>query len=270
MKVLFWNTNGKKVDSLLLSTAIQMAVDIIVLAEYEENENDFLEAVNQSEEVFVELPQIACKRITIFYREDIATIEHGPESNYYTTKKLTLDNGFQILMVAVHLPSKTNQSDITQTLEAAEFKKEIVGAEKVFDTENTFVVGDFNMNPFEHGMISASAFHSIPCEKIAGTGSRIIKDRPHRFFYNPMWNMFGDMDDNPGTYFYRDSEQPVYFWNILDQVIIRPSISKYFIKNSLKILKNINGDSLVSTKSGRPNLSDHLPIIFEFDFKKDI
>ena len=217
MKILFWNTGGKNVESILLSAATQMRVDFFVLAEYDESKNNFLDLVNQDDDIFLELPQIGCRRISIFYRVDIVEIEHGPESNYYTAKKLTLTCGLQVLMVAVHLPSKTNESDITQTLEASEFKKEIEDAEEVFATDNTFVVGDFNMNPFEHGMVGASAFHSVPCEKIAGGESRIIKRREHRFFYNPMWNMFGDINDNPGTYFHRDSEQSVYFWHILGE-----------------------------------------------------
>jgi hypothetical protein len=236
LKILFWNTGGKNVESILLSAATQMQVDFLVLAKYDESKNNFVDLVNQDNDVFMELPQIGCRRISIFYRIDIVEVEHGPESNYYTTKKLTLNSGFQVLMVAVHLPSKTNQNDITQTLEASEFKREIEDAEEILGTKNTFVVGDFNMNPFEYGMISASAFHSVSCENIAIGGSRVIKQREHRFFYNPMWNMFGDMDDNPGTYFRRDSEQSVYFWHILDQVIIRPSISKYFMKERLKIL----------------------------------
>lgn len=267
MKIVFWNTSGKNVESVLEAAIKHMHIDLLVLAEYDERNNRFLDLVNQKDDVFMELPQIGCRRISIFYRNDTIGIEHGPESNYYTTKRISLTSGFQLLLVAVHLPSKLNQSNLTQTLEASEFKREIESAEETLGTKNTFVVGDFNMNPFEHGMIAASAFHSVPCEKIASAGSRVIKQREHHFFYNPMWNMFGDLNDNPGSFFHRDSEQSVYFWHILDQVIIRPSISKYFIKESLEILKKVDDISLVSDM-GRPSLSDHLPIFFEFDFER--
>lgn len=140
---------------------------------------------------------------------------------------------------------------------------------KALSTNNTFILGDFNMNPFENGMIAASAFHSVPCEKIASSGQRIITGREHKYFYNPMWNLFGDWDENPGTYFHASSEQVVFYWNILDQVILRPSITKYFVKKSLNIIQTIDGISLISD-SGRPNLSDHLPIFFEFNFQGEI
>jgi len=55
----------------------------------------------------------------------------------------------------------------------------------------------------------------------------------------------------------------------LDQVILRPPLIKHFKFNELKILKRIDTLSLVSDLN-RPNLSDHLPIVFEFDFEGEI
>lgn len=267
MQVLFWNAGKKKVDSLLASLALAGELDLLVLAEYDLLENDFLGEVNLNEELFEEIDQIGCNRIRIFIRLGIATHEHGPESSYFTSKKLMFSEEFSMLLVAVHLPSKLHQSQQTQVLEATEFKREIEEAEKSFGSSNTFVVGDFNMNPFEAGMISASAFHSVPSQKIACSGSRVIKERAHKYFYNPMWNLFGDSDNNPGSYFHRSSEQMVFFWNILDQVILRPELSTLFVESSLKILQSIGSTSLIK-ESGKPNLSDHLPIVFKFNLNE--
>lgn len=267
LKVLFWNAGKEKVDFLLASMAIQNECDLLVLAEYDVTINDFLSLVNQTEEAFEEIPQIGCNRIRIYIRSYLADYEHGPESGYFTSKKIVFSDAFSMLLVGVHLPSKLNQTEQTQILEASEFKKEIELAEIELQTENTFIVGDFNMNPFEAGMVSASAFHSIPCEKMASSDKRTIKQREHKYFYNPMWNLFGDFDNNPGSYFHRSSEQAVYFWNILDQVILRPKLSPLFVKDSLRFLQNISDTSLIS-KSGRPDLSDHLPITFEFNLSE--
>lgn len=154
-------------------------------------------------------------------------------------------------------------------LEAAEFKREIEDCERRLGTRHTFIIGDFNMNPFETGMVAASAFHSIPCLKTAlsNNGKRKIKDREHNLFYNPMWNLLGDFDENPGTYFHSGSEQKEYFWNILDQVILRPELAKYLEKGSLKILRSI-GDIQLVNRNGRPTLSDHLPINFNLTLKE--
>jgi hypothetical protein len=266
LKVFFWNVGQFNVDIHLINAINQMNVDLLVLAEFNQEDSDLLELINHDEMIFERIPQIGCKRISIFYRSGLLEIEHGPESSYYTTKKITLDNDNTFLMVAVHLPSKLNQNLTTQTLEAAEFKSEIEYAEETLATDKTFIVGDFNMNPFEDGMVSASAFHSVPCRRVASLQSRKIKKREHKFFYNPMWNLFGDLDDTPGTFFHRNSEQTVYFWNILDQVILRPSLMNYFNYKELKILKTINDNCLVSDQN-RPNVSDHLPIVFELNFE---
>jgi hypothetical protein len=266
LKVLFWNTGKQKVDILLTHLSTEKKVDLIVLAEYDDLKNNFLDSINHEAEVFSEVAQIGCKRIKIFIRSGLVQVEHGPETNYYTTKKLVFSNHISMLMVALHLPSKLFQSENTQTLEAVEFKREIEVAESELLTDNTFIIGDFNMNPFELGMVSASAFHSVPCKKIAMNEQRFIKQRPHKYFYNPMWNLFGDFNNNPGTFFYTSTEQAVYYWNILDQVILRPSIIKYFTKDSLNIIQKIGETSLIAD-SGKPILSDHLPITFEFKFQ---
>lgn len=267
LKVLFWNVGKKKVDNLLAYFASESNIDLFVLAEFDADRNDFLSLANITHDAFEEIPQIGCNRIKIYIRSGLARFEHGPESSYFTSKKLIFSDDFSMLLVGVHLPSKLYQSEQTQILEATEFKREIEAAESTLEHHNTFIVGDFNMNPFEAGMVGASAFHSIPCEKIARSGSREIKGREHKYFYNPMWNLFGDNDNNPGSYFYRSSEQTVYFWNILDQVILRPELTFMFRRDSLKVLQSVGEFSLIDD-AGKPNLSDHLPLTFEFDLSE--
>jgi hypothetical protein len=262
---MFWNAENKNIDTALVAAINNLNIDMFVLAEFDIESTSFLETINNEIQLFELVPIIGCERISIYLRTGMFEIEHGAETTYYTSKKIKVGNFFEFLMVAVHLPSKLNQDETTQTLEAAEFKREIEQVEVDFELNDTIVLGDFNMNPFEKGMVSASAFHSVPCEKIALGDERIIKQRKHQYFYNPMWNLFGDLNEKPGTYFHRDSEQAVYFWNILDQIIMRPSMTRYFIKNSLSIITEI-GDLNLTKPNGRPDLSDHLPIYFEFNF----
>ncbi len=80
-------------------------------------------------------------------------------------------------------------------------------------------------------------------------------------FYNPMWNLFGDNDNKPGTFYYKKSAHLMYFWNTLDQVIIRPGLIDSFNSDSLEIISSVGEISLVD-ENHRPRLSDHLPIFF--------
>ncbi|MCK4823091.1 hypothetical protein KA005_45445 [bacterium] len=146
-------------------------------------------------------------------------------------------------------------------VESQMFKQEIEMAEKQCQNYNTIIIGDFNMNPFEKGMVAASAIHSIPCSLTAKERKRVIKGREYSMFYNPMWNLFGDNDNKPGTYYYKKASHLVYFWNIFDQVIIRPELIDKFNSKSLEIISKAGEISLVD-ENHRPCLSDHLPIFF--------
>ena len=49
----------------------------------------------------------------------------------------------------------------------------------------TVLVGDFNMNPFESGMVGAAALHSAMSRQVWSRGSRTVKGHEYPFFYNP-------------------------------------------------------------------------------------
>lgn len=79
-----------------------------------------------------------------------------------------------------------------------------------------------------------------------------------------MWSLFGDKDIPAGTYYYPNSGQVTFFWNIFDQVIVRPSLLENLKNDSLKIINQIKNISLLDSHE-RPHksISDHLPIVFE-------
>lgn len=79
-----------------------------------------------------------------------------------------------------------------------------------------------------------------------------------------MWNLLGDFQYPPGTYYYKSSQEKTEFWNIFDQVMIRPQLRNRFVDTSLKIITETETTSLVD-KNRHPSkkISDHLPIVFE-------
>ena len=88
-----------------------------------------------------------------------------------------------------------------------------------------------------------------------------------------MWNHFGNFPSPPaGTYFYDSSTQINYYWNMFDQVMIRPDLLEYFHDEKLQILTSAGSTHLLNT-SGRPDqqvASDHLPIMFELNLLKGV
>ena len=238
MNFLFWNTNKSNVDDALIDMISRENLDIVILAEYDMDGTSLLEKLREKDVEYYKLPNIGCTRINIFTRLTPSHFKYCSESEYYTIRELKQPGNINLLMAFVHLPSKLYMSDSDQLQETFCFKREIESVEEKNKNINTIVLGDFNMNPFELGMIAASAMHSIPCAKTAAKGARIIKGRKYTMFYNPMWNMFGDFEGTPGTYYHYSSSYDVIFWNMLDQVIMRPHLVQCFDKGSLKILNS--------------------------------
>ena len=142
--------------------------------------------------------------------------------------------------------------------------KDIRDTEKELNTENTIVVGDFNINPYDSSFIDARYFHGIPVYEESKKKSRIIAGKEYYMFYNPMWNLLGDSQQPYGTYYHSGNDTINTFWNMYDQVIIRPALKDRFVNDSLKIIKETETRFLLD-HNGHPdkNISDHLPIVFE-------
>jgi hypothetical protein len=125
------------------------------------------------------------------------------------------------------------------------------------------------MNPFEHGMVAAGGLHSVMSREITKRLSRKVQGREYPFFYNPMWGHFGDkMTKTAGSYYYDNAEHVEYFWNMFDQVLIRPELAAQFDPSALEIV-TVAGSSSLVRRDGRPDkgsFSDHLPVRFDLSF----
>lgn len=136
--------------------------------------------------------------------------------------------------------------------------------EDVVGHQRTVLIGDLNMNPFDKGLVGAQALNAVMTRDLARREERIVANRAYRLFYNPMWGCFGDQTPGPpGTYFY--SASGGYFWNIFDQVLLRPALMDCLVE--LRIVDEDGQDSLL-TERGRPRaaeLSDHLPLLVRLD-----
>ncbi|ADQ15727.1 endonuclease/exonuclease/phosphatase family protein [Halanaerobium hydrogeniformans] len=266
MNYLFWNTNRNKINNYLKSLIIELNCDIVVLAEYKDDINTLLTKLTNENFGLYHVPKIGCQRIDILTKYTPGLIEHFAETSYYTIKKIPHDKlGFHNIG-AVHFPSKLHMTKLDYLIEMINFKKDLEKAENNLSNNNTIVVGDFNMNPFEEPLIAATGMHSLSSKRIAKTYERTVKGRKHSMFYNPMWNFFGDSDNLPGTYFYNNSKEINYFWNIFDQVIIRPNLIENFDEENIMIVNKIGNINLLGL-SNRPdqNISDHLPLFFSIN-----
>ena len=207
-----------------------------------------------------------CEKITVYTKFPAEFLLPQFETNRMSIRRLALPGLPEILLAAIHFPSKLHFSDQEQALEATVLAQQIREAEQLAQCERTVLVGDLNMNPFENGVIAANGLHGVMTREIAARQTRTVQDQTYPFFYNPMWGRLGDATEGPaGSYYYAHSGHTTYFWNSFDQVLLRPALLQYFRDEELKILTDDGELSLVSD-NGLPDkktASDHLPILFK-------
>ena len=269
MNFLFWNLNKKPLERLVADLAELHNVDVLILTECNISTQVMLQSLNSRDDRMFHRTQSERDKIVIYTRFSPEFLRPLFESSRLTIRRLRLpERDDDVLLAAVHLLDKGNSSDDSQRAASAELASMILSVEKEVGHERTVLVGDFNMNPFEAGVVMATGFHAVMTRALAEGQRRIVQEREYPFFYNPMWGHFGDAGDGPpGTYYYPGAEHLVYFWNMFDQVLIRPALLSIFRNEELKILSAIGERSLVTTKAlpDKAVGSDHLPILFRLD-----
>lgn len=261
MKFLFWNTHrNKDINSILCDLIIENKISIAILAEYVADMQDLIMHLNINGVSMRKIMTTGCERIQML----------GSIGIYIEPKKQTDHSSIQfvdknIILCGVHLNSQIYSDNIERReIEIENIVHDILLIENELETKNTIVVGDFNINPYDKSCVSARCFHGIPIYEEAIRESRTIEKKEYHMFYNPMWNFLGDFTEPFGTYYHSSSDTVNPYWNIYDQVIIRPTLRKRFVDENLKIIIKTSNFSLLDKKK-HPDcaISDHLPITFE-------
>lgn len=265
---LFWNLKNKPLQREVAALARERAADIIVLAEYGGTDVEMLAALGNSS--FEAIPVLGCERLRIFAAVPKYRFAILEERSHFTIQRLVSPRNRSLTVVAVHLQSKLHRTPEDQlTFAMKVICPAIQEVEKREGHSRTLVLGDFNMNPFENGMTNCAGFNAVMSRELAFEGQRIVDGLTYEYFYNPMWKFLSDLTPGPpGTIFYRTCYKSL-FWNLYDQVLLRPSLIPSFSARSLMIPTEVAGQSLL--KSNRPNkadYSDHLPLFFRLKLRK--
>jgi endonuclease/exonuclease/phosphatase (EEP) superfamily protein YafD len=265
---LFWNLNKNPLELLVTELAEIHQVDVLILAECEIPASVMQGALNQNPGSIFHLTDSECEQIVIYTRFSSEFLQKQLDDSRLTIRRLSLPGSEEILLAALHHPSKLHWNDASQSAECYRVSSTIRGVEEEVGHRRTVLVGDFNMNPFEDAIIAGAWLNAVMARMVAARGTRTVLAHEYPFFYNPMWGHFGDAIEGPsGTFYDGRSEHVTYFWNMFDQVLIRPALLSIFRNEELKILSAIGERSLVTTR-GVPDRSvgsDHLPILFSLD-----
>lgn len=264
-KFLLWNLKRSASEDLAITVArlaIQHEIDYLLLLEARQlpagkmleilkGRGDFSEFVDWLEATGIEPP-------ARFFAALPSTEVVPVRSQARMHIRLVQPKGKQpFLLALVHLVDKGSEQSADQQMYLPGLSRVIAEMEDRHSIKATIVAGDFNINPFETGMLNPAGFNAVPTRREALGVLRRKQAEEYRYFYNPMWSMFGDLHGPPGTYYYSSSSLR---WNMFDQFLLRPELVKHFVK--VEILDAWEEDRLVS-KNGIPNqrYSDHLPVV---------
>lgn len=266
MRFLFWNIQKK--DSFFNTIAdifIEHSIDVLGLAEFPKGSKDDLISVFRNKGVDVEWVDNVNFKVQVFYKKGVNIYRKFEGDLVHATEAII--GGIPFSIVFCHLPAKNMKSGCDQENRARLFCEELMSFEnKEAHHDRTIVAGDFNMNPYDDGMISASSFNAMNSVSVSKRGSRKLSGHHYPFFYNPSWNLLGDKGKEvpAASYYFDTADFTQHYWHLLDQVVIRPSILSHFVYDDFKILYSgsnyriINPDNTVN----EDKYSDHLPITF--------
>ncbi len=262
---LFWNLKQPR-SEILASLARQHRVDVLMLAEWNQlaPHGIVLKALNERTAEYFPVPS-DCAKVAIFTRFSDAYVIAQAHGDDYTIRRLALPGRPEILLSVAHLPSKRYYKSVDQTAISRRFSDSLAEAETAREHSRTIVVGDLNMNPYEDGVVSSDCLHAVPTREIAYKRVRRMKSQSNLYFYNPMWRHFGERPEgHAGTYYLSSPKVRADFWNIYDQVLVRPDLLPYFRDRELEIVHRDIGADVSFLKNGSPDkeVSDHLPILF--------
>lgn len=268
MKYFFWNTNNKEdINKYIVDLVKENRYNFIALAEYKDNIGELIRELKRYNINMIDISTKGCKRINIITNISRNNIIHLGEVEYFTKKAIIVGNKAYIISV-VHLPSKLRSDDGARANVLQTLIEQLKEDEEKYKTKDSIIMGDFNANPYEPCMVSTLGLHSIPSLSDTKKLKRKLNFKEYDLFYNPMWNKFGDFNAPPGTYYYDKESSYQTYWNIFDQVIIRPQVADIFVNESLNIV--IKGDEFQLFENNKIKIGDHLPIEFEIKDRRCI
>jgi exonuclease III len=265
IRFLFWNIDHRPLQNLVGDLADEHQADIVILAECSINPATMISELTSAGLKDFVYPYSQSRDIRIFSRlrdSPVIPVADDP-NNHVTVRRIAIGLDRDILLVAVHLLSKLMEEK-TQDFGVDQLLHIIEREEKHFEHSRTILVGDLNLNPFDESIVGFGGLHAMMTKEIAARKTRKVQGVHKPFFYNPMWRFFGERAVGPpGSYYYNNSGEAVsYYWNIFDQVMVRPDLIDAL--TDVRIVNSIKGNSLLNAE-GLPEGgigSDHLPLSF--------
>lgn len=271
---LFWNTGKKNdVSSHLIQLVSDLRPQIVILAESSLDIKKLgIQLTRATGSIYHEPENYGGNKPRLKFLSALPRGSVTPLRDYQKMALKTIKDPFagDMLLSAVHLQSKLHCTETEQLILAIRTAESLHDFSLKNPTIPMMVAGDFNMNPFEPGMISSDGFFALMDKDLVkkSQDGKKIQGRDTKPLYNPLWNTLGDLTSGPkGSFFYQKSTPVNYFWNIFDQVLFShhlvESIEDVILIDQLSTGSLADANGMPCKKSA----SDHFPLYFKINTK---
>lgn len=204
--------------------------------------------------------------IKILTKSNVHLSVHKEDKNFVTYK---IYEGEEIFLFhVVHFPSPLHLEECARDMRAINVSQVLRKIEEgIFNKSEykSIIVGDFNLQPYSHGIASVHGFNATMSIPKAKKLFRKIAGEPKLFYFNPTWKLMGDNKNAQGTYYNNiDQQDKSIFWYTFDELLIRPYFIDRFNWDYFEIVERTKGyEFLRNEVIDKARYSDHLPIKFE-------
>ena len=262
MNFLYWNLNGKNLQTVIESTAKERSIDVIIVSEFEETFVDRMVRNDIAHWHYVNSDGV-CDKVGLIYREKMGvSVRLIRESVRFAIYLLVTPTG-RYTLVGLHLQDRRNYPDPYQRMKAIRNIKElIINDEELADLPQIFI-GDFNAGPTDPEMTNHDSMFAIMYK---GVAKRVRKStsggEEYHSYYNPILMSISEDGEQYGSIYH--SGFNTQYWYSYDQIVVTHELIDT-IRN-VQYLKGTKNRSFVSNK-GIPlkEYSDHLPLYAELD-----
>ena len=216
LTVLFWNIQKKPLLHRVARIAAGRGVDIVLLTESGEQTNDeLLAALNQVGQDF-HCPIKQNDRFRVACRMPVSRFPEvfNDVSNRLTVHEYEPVVGRKMLLGLVHLPSPSNWDLSSRNAQTPSIADSMRFCERTRDNNRSVLIGDFNLSPFDDGMVSFHGFHALMTRELAvRKNQRVVLGEKQPTFFNPMWQFILDGGVTPSGPPYFSNSQPIcHYW----------------------------------------------------------
>ena len=260
MKLLYWNLHKKAIEENIKELIEEQNIDIAIFSEYNGITLDKLinDKLNNEYKYYKDQ---TCDKIILIAKNNIEIQMKRGQHRYVIYSVKCEQTSY--LMVGIHLPANPYSDENDRKI----IIRDIVTDLKIEETNdkhtNSIIIGDFNCDPFANELVQKDSFNAVLFKKILEKKEH-VKHQNHyyRLMYNPALNFISEKNEQYGSYYYSSGINALY-WHCYDQIIMSKSLTESF--KYMEYLHTIGNKSLLKEVKPNADISDHLPLIAEFE-----